>query len=83
VLHRLLLALPTLGMISGVLLSMVLGLLGAGSVEGRPLSLVAAAIYGGMLLLAGRTVTRCSSGQEARLTCPASSAVGRTLTRPA
>ncbi|HEX9733716.1 MAG TPA: histidine kinase [Thermoanaerobaculia bacterium] len=58
VLHRLLLALPTLGMISGVLLSMVLGLLGAGSVEGRPLSLVAAAIYGGMLLLAGRTVTR-------------------------
>lgn len=57
VLHRLLLALPTLGMISGVLLSTVLGFLLVGSV-GRPMRLVAAAIYGGMLLLAGRTVTR-------------------------
>lgn len=58
VLHRLLLALPTLGMISGVLLSTVLGYLVVRSFSGRPLGLVAAAIYGGMVVLAGLTVTR-------------------------
>lgn len=58
VLHRVLLALPTLGMISGALLSTVLGFLIVASFEGRPLGMAAAAIYGVMLLLAGLTVTR-------------------------
>ena len=57
VLHRLLLALPTVGMIAGVLLSTVLAFL-AMRARGRPSELLALIVFGGMLLLAGRTVTR-------------------------
>ena len=58
VLHRLQLALPTLGMIAGLLLSSVLGFLLVRSLSGHPLVLLATALYAAMVVLAALTVTR-------------------------
>lgn len=58
VLHRVMLALPTLGMVAAVLLSINVAFLIMRALEGRRLGLIMAAFFVGLLLLAGQTVTR-------------------------